>query len=123
MANLPSHRSAAKPKLLRHATLSKHIPSILRHGLLCSKSKGKKPVVWACEPDQAPWACLHTVRRHGGRVQQVVVLEVSIPRNQLRRHGGSTKGLYYTAVDVPVESIRSIITFGELSRSPVEAAR
>ena len=33
--------------LLRHATLARNLNSILRRGLLCSKSRGKPPVVWA----------------------------------------------------------------------------
>jgi hypothetical protein len=31
--------------LLRHATLAKNLPGILRAGRLCSKSRGKKSVV------------------------------------------------------------------------------
>ena len=36
--------------LLRHATLVKNMPGILRAGLLCNKSRGKEPVVSACAP-------------------------------------------------------------------------
>ena len=32
--------------MLRHATLRRNLPSVRRLGLLCSKSKGKLPVVW-----------------------------------------------------------------------------
>jgi hypothetical protein len=89
-------------------------------GLLCSRSKGKKPVVWACAPGKTPWACLHVIRRHGGRAQEVVVLEVAVPRSWLKRHGSAGKGLWYSVRDVTPWHIRRIITFGELSRSPVE---
>jgi hypothetical protein len=108
--------------LLRHATLARNLPSILRAGLLGSKSKGKKPVVWACAPGKTPWACLHVIRRHGGRAQEVVVLEIDVPRGWLRRHGGAAKGLWYSPRDIPPQHIRGIVTFGELSRSPVEEA-
>jgi hypothetical protein len=104
---------------VRHATLARLLPSILRGGLLCSKSQGKKPVVWLHSPALTLWGCHHTVRRHGGRVEQVVILEVTVPRSWLRR---SKKGLWYCVRDVPPDRIRGIITFGELSRSPVEEA-
>jgi hypothetical protein len=106
--------------LLRHATLARNLPSILRRGLLCRKSQGKKPVVWACAPGKTAWACLHVIRRHGGKAQDVVVLELDIPRSWLRRHGGAARALWYSLRDVGPEHVRRIITFGELSRSPVE---
>ncbi len=121
MASSPERPPSVKPKLLRHATLAKHLPAILRAGLLCSKSKGKKPVVWACAPSKTPWACLHVIRRHGGRAQEVVVLEVAVSRRWLKRHGGAAKGVWYSVKDIPPQNIRGVITFGELSRSPLEA--
>jgi hypothetical protein len=108
--------------LLRHATLARNLQSILRAGLLCSKSRGKKPVVWACAPGKTAWACLHVVRRHGGKAQEVVVLEIDVPRGWLKRHGGAAKALWFCPRDVPPERISRIITFGELSRSPVGEA-
>jgi hypothetical protein len=104
--------------LLRHATLGKNRPSIDRLGLLTSKSKGKLAVVWLHSPAKSAWAAVHTVRRHGGRVEQVVVLEVSVPRSWLRR---SKRGLWYCPRDVPPERFRATIRFAELSASPVEA--
>ena len=105
---------------LRHATLARNLQSILRAGLLCSKSQGKKPVVWACAPSKTAWACLHVIRRHGGKAQEVVVLEIDVPRSWLKRHGGAAKALWYSVRDVVPQQIRRVITFGELSRSPVE---
>ena len=102
---------------LRHATLVKNLPGILRAGLLCSKSQGKRPVVWLGCPAKSLWAAAHVVRRHGGRIEQVVILEIDVPRSWLRR---SKRGLWYCPRDVPPERIRGVLTFGELSRSPVE---
>jgi hypothetical protein len=62
---------------LRHATPARNLNSILRRGLLCSHSKGKLPVVWACSPARGWWAVLHVVKRHGGRVEGTVVLETT----------------------------------------------
>ena len=61
--------------LVRHATLARYLPSILQRGLLCSKSKGRLKVVWLHTPNKTTWATLHTVRRHGGRVEAGGVAE------------------------------------------------
>src|SRR4051812_2558070 len=61
--------------LLRHATPARNLPSIQRAGLLTSKSQGRLPVVWLHAAGKTPWAALHTVRRHGGRVEDVVIIE------------------------------------------------
>jgi hypothetical protein len=50
----------------------------------------------------------------------VVVLEIDLPRSWLKRHGGAAKALWYCPREVPPERIRGVLTFGELSRSPVE---
>jgi hypothetical protein len=97
-------------------------PQRARHpaaGVLCSKSKGKLPAVWLCSAAKTLWAAAHVIRRHGGRIESVVVLEVTVPRPWLRR---SKKGLWYCPHDVPPERVRGMVTFGELTRSPVEEA-
>jgi hypothetical protein len=99
--------------LLRHATLAKNLPGILRAGLLCSKSQGKLPVVWLCSPGQSTWATLHTVRRHGGRVEGVVLVELDVPRGWLRR--SARKRLWYSPYDIPPGRIRRVLTFQEMA--------
>jgi hypothetical protein len=103
--------------LLRHATLARNLSGIIRAGLLTSKSRGRLPVVWLCCPAKTAWAALHTVRRHGGRVEEVVILEVDVPRRWLRR---SKKGLWYCPRDVPPERVRGVVTFAALARSPID---
>jgi hypothetical protein len=103
--------------LLRHATIAKNLPRILRAGLLCSKSEGKLAVVWLHTAGKTAWATVHTIRRHGGRIEAVVTPEVGVPRSWLRR---SRAGLWYCLRDIPAERIRRLLTFGEVSRSPVE---
>ena len=103
--------------LLRHATLARYLPSVCRAGLLTSKSQGKLPAVWLCCRPKTAWAALHTIKRHGGRVEGVVILEFDVPRRWLRR---SKRGLYYCLRDVPPERIRGVVTFSALARSPVE---
>jgi hypothetical protein len=101
--------------LLRHATPARNLNSILRLGLLCSFSQGKLPVVWACCLAKTWWSVLHVVKRHGGRVESTVVLELDVPRSWLRR---SRKGLWYSTRDIPPERIKRVLTFQELAGSP-----
>jgi hypothetical protein len=101
--------------LLRHATPARNLPSIIKAGLLTSKSQGKLPVVGVCCRAKTAWAALHTVRRHGSRVEGVVILEVDGPRRWLRR---SKRGLWYCPRDIPPERIRGVVTFAALARSP-----
>src|SRR5436190_23126379 len=105
--------------LLRHATPRKNLASIQRLGLLTSKSKGKLKVVWLHCPTKTAWATIHTVKRHGGKVEDVVVLEVEVPRGWLRR---SRRGLWYSCRDIPPERFRKLIGFAEVADSPVAAA-
>jgi RNA:NAD 2'-phosphotransferase (TPT1/KptA family) len=105
--------------LLRHATLARNLPSIIKAGLLTSKSQGKLAAVWLCSAAKTLWAAAHVVRRHGGRIESVVVLEIDVPRRWLRR---SKKGLWFCKRDVPPERIRGVVTFAALTRSPVEEA-
>jgi hypothetical protein len=98
--------------LLRHATPARNVNSILRRGLLCSYSPGKLPVVWVCTPARSWWAVLHVIKRHGGRVETTVVLEIDVPRSWLRKN---RKGLWYSVRDVPPGRIRRVLAFSELA--------
>ncbi len=103
--------------LLRHATLRRNLPSIEALGLLASKSKGKLPVVWLHAPSKTAWAMLHVVKRHGGRIEDVVVIELEVPRRWLRR---SRKRLWNTARDVPPCRFVRLIDFQEIAGPSVE---
>jgi hypothetical protein len=103
--------------LLRHATPARNVNNILKAGLLTARSKGKLAAVWVCSPARSRWAILHTIGRHGGRVESTVVLELDIPRAWLRRH---RKGLYFVPRDVPADRLRRVLTFQDMAASPVE---
>jgi hypothetical protein len=105
--------------LLRHATPARNLTSILRSGLLTSYSKGKLPVVWLHAPSKTTWAMLHTVKRHGGRVEDVVVIELDVPRRWLRR---SRKRLWNTPRDVPPARFLRVLSFAEIAGPSVEVA-
>ena len=98
--------------LLRHATLARNLPGIERRGLLCGKSKGRLPVVWLHTPAKSFWAALHTIKRHGGRAEAVLILLVDVPRAWLRKN---RKGLWYCTHDIPPDRIRRVLSFAELA--------
>lgn len=102
---------------LRHATLSRNLEPCQAQGLLASKSKGKLKAVWLHSASRSAWAAVHTVSRHGGRVERVVVIEVDLPRSWLTRWGN---GLWYCTRDVPADRIVAVWGFGRIARSPVE---
>jgi hypothetical protein len=104
--------------LLRHATVLRNLPSIQRFGLLCSKSKGKLPVVWLHSACKSSWAVLHTIKRHGGRVEGVVIIEVDVPRRWLRR--SPRRKVWYSVRNVPPSRFRRLIAFAELAGASVE---
>lgn len=84
--------------LLRHATPRKNLASIQQLGLLCSKSQGRLKVVWLHAPSKTPWAVRHVAKRHGALIQDVVVLEVRVPRKWLRRNRWR---VWYSRRDIP----------------------
>jgi hypothetical protein len=107
---------------LRHATPVRNLESILTHGILTAKSRGALKAVWLHATGRSEWAALHTVRRHGGRVEDVVILEVQVPRSWLKRHGGAVKGMWRSVRDIPPRFVRRVVIFHQLSASPVKGA-
>ena len=101
---------------LHHATLRKNLPLILRGGLLTSRSQGKLPAVWVHAKGKSSWATIHTVERHGGRVEEVVLIEVEVPRSWLRRH---FRGLWACFEEIRPERFKRLIGFEQLATSPV----
>jgi hypothetical protein len=68
---------------------------------------------------KAPWSVLHVLKRHGGRAETTVLLELDIPRSWLRR--ARNKGLWYTTRDVPASRIRRVVSFMELAGASTDA--
>lgn len=102
--------------LLYHATLRRNVASIRQRGLDPAFALQGRRAVWLHATSRTAWAVLHTVRRHGGRVEDVVVLPVRVSRRMLRRHG---KGLWYCAEVIPAERIGTAIGFRVVSESEV----
>jgi hypothetical protein len=101
---------------LFHATLRKRVPAIRKEGLLCRKSRGRLKAVWLHSAARSCWALVHTVRRHGGRAEGVLILRVNVPRSWLRR---SQAGLWYCVKDVkPARIAAEVIDFAAVSARP-----
>jgi hypothetical protein len=104
---------------LYHATPRRNLTSIICRGLLTAMSQGALAGVWLCEEGRQHWACMHAVRRHGGRIEDVIVVKVAVPRDWLRRHGNHN-GLWRCTQDVAPQRFRGCRGFRELSASPVK---
>jgi hypothetical protein len=104
---------------LRHATLARNLSSILRSGLLPRKSLGRLPVVWLHTPGKTGWTVLHTVKRHGGRIENVIVFEVNVPASWLRH--SPRRGLWYVRRDIQPARLCRLLHFHELAASPLAA--
>src|SRR5947209_3551972 len=102
-----------------HATPARNVNSILKAGLLTAKSQGKLAAVWVVSRGKAAWSVLHVLKRHGGRAETILLLDLDIPRRWLRR--GRNKGLWYTTRDVPPSRIRRVVSFMELAGAGTEA--
>jgi hypothetical protein len=100
---------------LRHATPRRNLPGSKRAGLLTAKSQGRLPAVWLHASARSAWAALHVVRRPGGRVENVVILELDVPWSWLRRN---RKGIWFTRRDEPPARFRRVIDFFEVAGPP-----
>lgn len=101
--------------IMYHATSVRNLASILKWGLLTSKSRQKRAAVWFVPKRGFGWACQHAVKRNGGRIEDVVVLAVDVPRSWLVRHKG---GLWYCMRDVPADRINGVTVYKTMEMRP-----
>jgi len=99
---------------LYHATPARNLPSILKRGLLKRKATGKRKAVWAVPVSGIPWACMHVAWKHKCPITEVVVLEFTVPAEQVRF---MPQQLGYIERDVPPESFGTIQTFALVART------
>jgi hypothetical protein len=99
---------------LFHCTLVTSAKSIRRdRRIRTDKSRTRRREIWLCCSTRVPWGFVHTVRRHGGRVENVVALEVEVPRGWLAKSGWA--GLWRCARDIPWERVQAVWTFDDVS--------
>lgn len=102
---------------LWHTTLVDNLPGIYSRGILTAMSQGKMRAVWVHALEQRSWAFLHTIKRHGGRIEDVISLEVDVPDEWVRR--SSADGLFYVKHDVPPSCIVNVVEFRTVAASPL----
>lgn len=85
---------------LYHATTRQRLASIQEHGLRVANADptAKIKACWLHTASNSAWAVVHTLRKHRATLEDVVVIEVTIPRSRLARF---RTGLWYTTQDVP----------------------
>jgi len=77
---------------VRHATTKQALREIVAAGYLDpSRAKGAIKGVWLHTPGKTAWAILHTAKRHGAEIDDVVVIDLVVPASFLTRRG---KGLW-----------------------------
>lgn len=102
---------------LYHVTPRKNLESILATGLEPRQAPGRVHcAVWLVAKNLLPWAIGHTVARHGVSQEDVVVLEVNVPRGWLVRH---QRSFWRTHNLVPAARIVRVVEAGEVFVSPV----
>ncbi|MXV82379.1 hypothetical protein F4Z98_03315 [Candidatus Poribacteria bacterium] len=86
--------------ILYHATLKRNLDSILQTGLNPKYSKGSEQVIYLHTKSRIHWAILHTATRHSASIEDILIIEVEVPRGKLRRR---RRGLWTT--DQPITNI------------------
>ena len=72
---------------LLHATPRSNLPSIYAHGIDPAFSRSQWRVCWFVHPRRRDWIVAHVADRYGISPAEVVVLRVSVPRDQLTHRG------------------------------------
>lgn len=104
---------------LRHATTRTALRQIQKQGLLIAKADRSAKIkgCWLHSPAASPWAVLHTIRKHGAALSDVVVVEVTVPRSQLTRF---RRGLWFSRTDVPPSALGRVWSGAEFGASASE---
>lgn len=85
---------------LYHATTRQNLGSILAEGLRVAKADPQAKIrgCWLATASNRSWGVVHTIRKHKAQLDDVVVIEVHVPRSRLTRF---RTGLWHTTQDVP----------------------
>jgi hypothetical protein len=96
---------------LYHATTRQRLASIQASGLRVANADPAAKIkgVWLHSKSLSAWAIVHTQRKHKVNLEDVVIIEVNMPRGQLTRF---RTGFYYSTTDVKATRL-GIIRPGE----------
>lgn len=90
---------------LYHATLKSNLDSINEKGIDPSFSKGAEKVIYLHTASRTEWAILHMLKRHRCSIDEIIIIEVNVPRGKLRRRW---RGLWSTT-----EIIKTFVSITE----------
>jgi len=90
--------------LLYHATTKTRLANIRTEGLHVAYADpaARMKGMWLHTKSQGAWAVLHTQRKHGAALDDVVIVEVNVPRSQLTR---CRTGLWYAKTGIPASRL------------------
>ena len=99
---------------LYHATPKSNLDSIRTAGLDPNRAKGQIKGIWLHTASKQAWAILHTMKRHGCGIDDVVLLEVNLPRTDLTRRW---RGLWTCATQIHEFTV---IEASKIADSPIK---
>jgi hypothetical protein len=104
---------------LYHATTRQRFASIQAQGLLVAKADPAARIkgCWLATASNRPWGVLHTIKKHRAQLEEIVVIEVHVPRRLLTRF---RTGLWYTTQDVPAAWLGAVTDGGAFGASASE---
>ena len=98
-----------------HCTNRKNLESIQAVGLDPEKAAGVRKAVWAAAASKIAWAIVHVLAKARGRgcsLDDLVVIELDVPRSQLTRHSRSVWYSYATVCPSRIVAIRDASHYG-----------
>jgi hypothetical protein len=81
-----------------HVTHRDYVRRIRRLGLEPAMSIRKARRVWLADLIALPWAIAHVTSTHGWTREEIVILRITVPRDELTLH---RQGVYYTKARIP----------------------
>lgn len=103
--------------ILYHTTTTARLASIRAHGLDPSYAQGARAEIWLTSESKIHWALAHTQARHGATLDEIVTLEIEVPRSWLTR---AWRGIWRCPKVIKVGRIRREISGAELAKSPIQ---
>lgn len=112
---------------LRHCTTRERYERIKDEGLRvsCADPAAKIKGVWMVTPSKTAYGVLHTQRKHGAALADVVVLTLRISpklRKGLRKFRNTSTGYqaYYSVQDIPARAIKQVQPGADFAQSIAE---
>jgi hypothetical protein len=100
---------------LFHCTRRSNLESIQTAGLDPQRATQKRKAVWAGASSKIAWAIVHVLtkaRNRGCSIEDLVVIEVEVPRSQLTRHCRSVWYSYATVTPEQIVTVHDASEYG-----------